>query len=182
LFCQLCESAREFRSFYAPATLISVMPGRPRTRIGSRGQQYTSTLASITARGLHAPLPLNLKAAAPLVLTLIPTSGTVSAIPLVDSWLRVTIASEAIARPVRSRTIPVRKSNIRKPARTNRGVDWRVKRRWRRSLSLANNRFAQKLLCCNAFISVMKPAELWNCDNLSNLQRLSRKRTLLIEA
>ncbi len=50
------------------------------------------------------------------------------------------------------------------------------------SLSLANNRSAQKLLCCNAFISVMKAAELWNCDDLSNLQRLSRKRTLLIEA
>jgi hypothetical protein len=49
-------------------------------------------------------------------------------------------------------------------------------------VSLANNRSAQKLLCCNAFISVMKAAELWNCDNLSNLQRLSRKRTLLIEA
>jgi hypothetical protein len=34
-------------------------------------------------------------------------------------------------------------------------------------LSLANNSSAQKLLCCNAFISVMKAAELWNCDNLS---------------
>lgn len=40
----------------------------------------------------------------------------------------------------------------------------------------------QRLLCCNAFISVMKAAELWNCDNLSNLQRLSRARTLLVEA
>jgi hypothetical protein len=27
----------------------------------------------------------------------------------------------------------------------------------------------------------MKATELWNCDNLSNLQRLSRKRTLLAE-
>jgi hypothetical protein len=50
------------------------------------------------------------------------------------------------------------------------------------SLSLANNRSVQKLLCCNTFISVMKTAGLWNCDNLSNLQRLSRARTLLAEA
>ena len=49
-------------------------------------------------------------------------------------------------------------------------------------LSLAKNRSARKLLCCNPFISVMKAAQLWNCDNLSNLQHLSRKRTLLIEA
>src|SRR5690348_1540552 len=28
----------------------------------------------------------------------------------------------------------------------------------------------------------MKAAEVWNCDNLSNLQRLSRERTLLAEA
>jgi hypothetical protein len=49
-------------------------------------------------------------------------------------------------------------------------------------LSLADNQSAQKLLCRNAFISVMKAAELWNCDNLLNLQRLSRKRTLLTEA
>src|SRR3954452_12893955 len=28
----------------------------------------------------------------------------------------------------------------------------------------------------------MKSAELWNCDNLSTLQRLPRKRTLLTEA
>jgi RNA polymerase sigma factor (sigma-70 family) len=48
--------------------------------------------------------------------------------------------------------------------------------------SLANNSSAQKLLCCNAFISVMKATELWNCDNLSNLQRLSRRRTLFTEA
>jgi hypothetical protein len=31
-------------------------------------------------------------------------------------------------------------------------------------------------------ITVMKATELWNCDNLSNLQHLSRKRTLLGEA
>jgi hypothetical protein len=49
-------------------------------------------------------------------------------------------------------------------------------------MSFANNRSGQKLLCCSTFISVMKAAELWNCDNLSNLQRLSRKRTLLAEA
>jgi hypothetical protein len=52
----------------------------------------------------------------------------------------------------------------------------------RKALSFANNRSEQKLLCCNAFISVMKATELWNCDNLSNAQRLSRKRTLLGEA
>ena len=28
----------------------------------------------------------------------------------------------------------------------------------------------------------MKAAELWNCDNLSNIQGLSRERTLLAEA
>ena len=44
---------------------------------------------------------------------------------------------------------------------------------------IANNGSAQNLLCCNAFIAVMKSAELWNCNNLSNLQRLPRKRTLL---
>src|SRR3982751_4260643 len=49
-------------------------------------------------------------------------------------------------------------------------------------VSFANNRSGQKLLCRNTFISVMKPAELWNCDNLSTLQRLPRKRTLLSEA
>jgi hypothetical protein len=49
-------------------------------------------------------------------------------------------------------------------------------------LSFANNRSEQKWLGCNAFISVMKSAELWNCDNLSNLRRLSRKRTLLTKA
>jgi hypothetical protein len=31
-------------------------------------------------------------------------------------------------------------------------------------------------------MTVMEAAELWNCDNRSNLQRLSRKRTLLVEA
>ena len=36
-------------------------------------------------------------------------------------------------------------------------------------VSLANYRSAQKLLCCNTFISVMKTTELWNCDNLSYL-------------
>src|SRR3954471_20522708 len=49
-------------------------------------------------------------------------------------------------------------------------------------VSFANNRSGQKLLCRNTFISVMKSAELWNCDNLSKLQRLPRKRTLLSEA
>ena len=29
---------------------------------------------------------------------------------------------------------------------------------------------------------MMEAAELWNCDNLCNLQRRSRKRTLLVEA
>jgi hypothetical protein len=50
------------------------------------------------------------------------------------------------------------------------------------SLSFANNRSEQQLLCCNAFISVMKTAELWNCDNLSNTHRFSMERTLLGEA
>jgi hypothetical protein len=40
----------------------------------------------------------------------------------------------------------------------------------------------QKLLCCNAFISVVKAAELWNCDNLSERQHLSSRRTLLAKA
>src|SRR3954447_11843887 len=48
--------------------------------------------------------------------------------------------------------------------------------------SFAINRSGQKLLCRNTFISVMEAAELWNCDNLSTLQRLPRKRTLLSEA
>jgi hypothetical protein len=51
-----------------------------------------------------------------------------------------------------------------------------------RTVSFANNRSEQQLLCCNAFISVMKAAKLWNCDNLSNAHRLSRERTLLGEA
>jgi predicted nucleic acid-binding protein len=51
-----------------------------------------------------------------------------------------------------------------------------------RVLSFANNRSGQKLLCRNTFIAVMESAELWNGDNLSKLQRLSRERTLLIEA
>src|SRR5438105_3645569 len=49
-------------------------------------------------------------------------------------------------------------------------------------LSFATNRSGQKVLCRNTFISVMKSAELWNCDNLSKLERLPRKRTLLSEA
>ena len=49
-------------------------------------------------------------------------------------------------------------------------------------VSFANNRSGQKLLCCNTFISVMETTELWNCDNLSNPQCLSRERTLLAEA
>src|SRR3982751_3531863 len=49
-------------------------------------------------------------------------------------------------------------------------------------VSFANNRSEQKLLCCNAFISVMKATELWNCDNLPHVQRLSRERALLGEA
>ena len=51
---------------------------------------------------------------------------------------------------------------------------------WTRSF--ANNRSGQRLLCRSTFITVMEAAELWNCDNLSNLQRLSRKRTLLVQA
>ena len=50
------------------------------------------------------------------------------------------------------------------------------------AVSFANNRSGQKLLCRNTFIAVMESADLWNGDNLSKLQRLSRKRTLLIEA
>jgi hypothetical protein len=46
-----------------------------------------------------------------------------------------------------------------------------------RPIVVRHNRSEQKLLCCNAFISVMKATELWNCDNLSNAQRLSRQRT-----
>ena len=50
-----------------------------------------------------------------------------------------------------------------------------------RMVLFANNRSGQKLLCCHAFISVMKTTELWNCDNLSNAQCLSRERTLFAE-
>lgn len=50
-----------------------------------------------------------------------------------------------------------------------------------RRLCFANNRSGSRLLCRNAFISVMKTTELWNCDNLSNFQRLSREWTLLAE-
>jgi len=49
-------------------------------------------------------------------------------------------------------------------------------------LSFANNRSRQKLLCCNAFVSVMKATKLRKCDNLSHLQHLSGKRTLFAEA
>ena len=48
--------------------------------------------------------------------------------------------------------------------------------------SFANNRSGYKLLCCNAFITVVESAELWNGNDLSVAQRLSRKRTLFIEA
>ena len=41
---------------------------------------------------------------------------------------------------------------------------------------------AYKLLCCNAFITVVESAELWNCNDLSVAQRLSRKRTLFAQA
>ena len=51
-----------------------------------------------------------------------------------------------------------------------------------RKLSFANNRSGYKLLGCSTLITVMEATELWNCDNLSNLQRRSRKRTLLVEA
>lgn len=40
----------------------------------------------------------------------------------------------------------------------------------------------KKLLCRDAFISVMEAAELWNGDNLSHHLCLSRKRTLLAQA
>ena len=50
------------------------------------------------------------------------------------------------------------------------------------NLSFANNRSGYKLLCCNAFITVVESAELWNGNDLSVAQRLSRKRTLFIEA
>jgi len=46
-------------------------------------------------------------------------------------------------------------------------------------LSFTNNQSGHKLLCRNTFIPVMEAAELWNGDNLSNIQHLSRKRTLL---
>ena len=49
-------------------------------------------------------------------------------------------------------------------------------------LSFANNGSAYKLLCSNAFITVVESAELWNCNDLSVAQRLSRKRTLFAEA
>jgi hypothetical protein len=49
-------------------------------------------------------------------------------------------------------------------------------------LSFANNRSRQKLLCRNTFIPVMEAAKLWNGDNLSYVQHLSRKRTLLAQA
>ena len=54
--------------------------------------------------------------------------------------------------------------------------------RVRPSLSFANNRSGYKLLCCNAFTTVVESAELWNGNDLSVAQRLSRKRTLFIEA
>jgi hypothetical protein len=46
----------------------------------------------------------------------------------------------------------------------------------------ASNRSGQKFLSRNAFISVMRATGLWNCDNLSNAQRISRERALLAEA
>ena len=49
-------------------------------------------------------------------------------------------------------------------------------------LSFANIGSGYKLLCCNAFITVVESAELWNGNDLSVVQRLSRKRTLLTEA
>ena len=50
------------------------------------------------------------------------------------------------------------------------------------TLSFANSGSGYKLLCCNAFITVVESAELWNGNDLSFVQRLSRKRTLLTEA
>jgi hypothetical protein len=53
---------------------------------------------------------------------------------------------------------------------------------WMNHLSLANNGSAEKLLGCEAFISMMKTAKLWNGDNPSYVQRLSGKRTLFVQA
>src|SRR4029453_16939674 len=50
------------------------------------------------------------------------------------------------------------------------------------SLLFANNRSGYKLLCSNAFITVVESAELWNGNDLSVAQRLSRKRPLFAEA
>jgi hypothetical protein len=50
------------------------------------------------------------------------------------------------------------------------------------SLSFANNRSGQKLLCCHALISVMKTTELWNCDNPAgrpSSQRFLKYETLM---
>jgi hypothetical protein len=41
---------------------------------------------------------------------------------------------------------------------------------------------AYKLLCSNAFITVVESAELWNGNDLSVAHRLSSKRTLFAEA
>jgi hypothetical protein len=49
-------------------------------------------------------------------------------------------------------------------------------------LWFANNRSANNLLCSNTFITVVESAELWNGNDLSVAQRLSRKRTLFAEA
>src|SRR4029434_3575537 len=62
---------------------------------------------------------------------------------------------------------------------TSYGVGWKS---FTEQLLFANNGSAYKLLGSNAFITVVESAELWNGNDLSVAQRLSRKRTLFAEA
>ena len=50
------------------------------------------------------------------------------------------------------------------------------------NLSFAKKRSGQKLLCGNTFIPMVEATQQGNGDNVSNIQHLSRKRTLLAQA
>jgi hypothetical protein len=49
------------------------------------------------------------------------------------------------------------------------------------TLSFAKNTSGAKALCSNAFITVVKSAKLWYCNDLSEAQNWARKPTLLAE-
>jgi hypothetical protein len=60
--------------------------------------------------------------------------------------------------------------------------DEKIARRVRRGVSFANKQMAWKSLSCNTFITMVKTAQLGNCDYATGALHLSRKRGLLIQS